>query len=303
MISSFHLLPLLLLLSISEQAQARGTGGGPCRVQTIETLLVEPAKAANLSTTHYMATLQINVLFASNANDEERAGLDLGPSLRIWTSGSGNDNSNQTGRTLLSFEHFEQERNGGDISMIVKTMIPLEVPSIEMTIEKDGIDNYCYAISPVLLDKRRCIDVMSATVVKTSKGQSEYVATSRSENKTFVETKPEYEEYNVTVTLLPTSTNLARTSQRLPPTDDIALQLYSDDAAIQNYTFWPEEPTHEKSHRLTFYGTVKVLRYGSLYSEDYMQMSATDSTMDLRRTCGEYFHARFDGKADQDECL
>ena len=302
MTSSFRLLlfPLILLLAICEQVQARGAAGGPCRVQTIETLLVEPAKAANLSTTHYMATLQINILFASDASDEERAGLELGSSLRIWTSGSGNgnDNRNQTVGTLLSFEHFAQEHNGGDISMIVKTMIPLEVSSIEMTIEKGGIDNYCHAISPVLLDKRRCIDVMSATVVKTSKVQSENVAIGKSEDETFVEVKPEYEEYNVTVFLLPTRTNLDRTNQRLPPTHDIALQLYSGDVTIQNYTFWPEEPTQEKSHRLTFRGTVQVMHYGSLYSDDYLQMSATDRTMDLRRTCGEYFHARIDGSAD-----
>ena len=145
-----------------------GEGGGPCRVQTIDTLWVEPALGKS---TYYSATLQINILFASDSTEEERTTLDLGSSLRVWTSsspaegsdddsGSGSggddddnddDNNSSNRKEELSFEHFEQEQRNTEISMIFKTFVPYHVPSIEIIIEKDGNPNYCYSIGGSIL--------------------------------------------------------------------------------------------------------------------------------------------------------
>lgn len=302
MISSCRLLPVLLLLVSVRHVFARG---GPCRFQGVEALLVEPAKAANLSTTHYTATLRVDVSFASNANEEERNSLDLGSSLRIWTSdGNYASGSNLTSRTLLPFEHFEQEQDGnGWLTIIVKTVVPLEVPAVQMTIEKDSSEDYCGGSLPVLLDKQQCIDVVSATgtLVPVRSKDTAVSSTTKSENDT-----PDFVEFSMTINLFPTDTKLARTNVRLPPTDDIELQLYAYDLDPQNFTFWPEEATADASHRLTFYGSVKI-RSMYLFDGAGVQLSAIDTSTtvgDNTRTCGESFYARIeeDKESNQDNC-
>ena len=263
--------------------EARGEGGGPCRVQDIDALWVEPALG---DSTHYAATLQINILFASDSTEEDRATLDLGSSLHIWTSPS-SDNGNSKNATELSFEHFEQAQRDKEISMIVKTNVPNEVPSIEMSVEKDGNTNYCYSIGSVLLDKQPCIDVHSAVIRRREPKSTVHdsipaIADTRSGSSSTPQ------EYHLTVNLRPTDTKLARTNQRLPPTDDIGWRLSTDSEDIQDYTLLPKEKTNGNSVTLTFEGSVRTP-----YIQDGISISAYDKTrFDFKPwACGNYLYA------------
>lgn len=269
MVFSLAWIVVSLLTSLCFPVVVADERGGFCRIQFVESLLVDNKSFNN---THYSAIISISISFATNAPSRD---LDLPSTLQLWSLPP-----DSTDQELLPFEHFSPTLDNvrfGETSMIVKTQVPLNSSSINVMFEKDGVSQ-CGSQS-VLLDKGRCIDVSRARLVRTSQ-----------------------EEFSLSVTLVSTESRIARTNARLPPTDDISWQISTDDTLLKDFSLVPEEESSEASTVLYYNGTLKAPPYAM--NDGGVDISAFDHSFSEWRSCGQPYWVFFeDGPSDSGASL